>query len=308
MPAVPFARLAQEILVLYSPPRRAPATRRQMAQVLREFAAVPRLAKTSDLRPPAIAAWMDMHPARTAVTTQSLLRCLRAICKYAVAQGYLDRSPFDFWKPAQWIRADAMPAASRPARHRTPADIARVLARADQEAAGGAWVARRLRALVYLYAFTGVRAEEALHLRVDDVDLRAMILTIAPHDGWRPKTLKSAARLPIAAPLADALQTWLPHTGCRWLFPGVKLLGPWLHGTTGYKPLDHVRALGERAGVEGLTIIGFRKTIGTYAKTWGFSQLELKALLRHSQIETQRWYDEEDLDAMRPSILKIKIG
>jgi hypothetical protein len=63
--------------------------------------------------------------------------------------------------------------------------------------------------------------------------------------------------------------------------------------------------LGRRAGVPGLTIASFRKTIGTYAKAWGLGQLELKALLRHSNVETQSWYDEEPVESLRPATAKI---
>ena len=133
----------------------------------------------------------------------------------------------------------------------------------------------------------------------------ALTLQAHPEDGWKPKTLKSAAVLPIVGPLAAVLADWLPETGCRWLFPGKKRQGPWLYGGPGIRPLDQIKELGQRAGVPDLTIASFRKTIGTYAKSWGFSQLELKALLRHSNVETQRWYDEDEVEALRPATAKI---
>ena len=82
--------------------------------MLREFAAVPGVKKTSDLRAVAVAKWMDMHPDRTAVTTKSLLRCLRAIVHYATEEGYLKHSPFGFRKVGDWIRDDAAPTSARP--------------------------------------------------------------------------------------------------------------------------------------------------------------------------------------------------
>ncbi len=308
MPAVSFARFAEELLILYQPPRRARSTYRQMSQVLREFAVDSALKRTSDLRPVAIARWMDRHPERTAVTTRSLLRCFRAACSHAMASGYLSVSPFTAWKPADWIRADSGPPSRPHPGHCTGEQIRAVLERADLEAQTGQWESCRRRALIYLYSFTGMRAGEGLHLWTSDVDLSAEMITIQPHaeDGYRPKTLRSAARLPIARPLLPILATWLPLSGCRWLFPGLKRLGPWLTGGPGVRPLDQVAELGRRAGVAGLTIATFRKTFGTYAKTWQFSPLELQAWLRHTSVATQRWYDEEEVEALRPSAAKIQ--
>jgi len=308
MPAISIMRLHDELMILYAKPRREPSTRRQVAQVLREFAAVPGVKKTSDLRSVTIAKWMDMHPDRTAVTTKSLLRCLRSIVHYATEEGYLKHSPFGFRNVNDWIRDDTAPTKARPIKHRSIGEMTRLLDLVDADCAGGDWDRRRLRALVYLYAYLGLRSAEALHLWVTDIDIfrSAIHLQAHPEDGWKPKTLKSAAILPIARPLLEVLADWLPDTGAIWLFPGKKLRGPWLHGGPGIRPLDQVKELGARAGVPNLTISDFRKTIGTYAKSWGFSQLELKALLRHSNVETQRWYDEDEVEALRPATAKIQ--
>ena len=167
--------------------------------------------------------------------------------------------------------------------------------------------------------FTGVRAAEALHLQAANVCLAKRTLTIAPTADWRPKTLKSSATLPLADELAEVLGGWLPRaaapefrpgrlkiSGVPWVFPGKKLSGPWTCGGPGVRPLDQVKALGVRAGVPGLTCLSFRKTLGTLAKSFGFGPLELKAWLRHSNIQTQSWYDEEDVEVMRGSAGKIQ--
>lgn len=306
MRPVSITRFRAEIDTLYSPPRRAKATRKQIAQVLREFAELPGVKRTSDLNPATIARWMDAHPGRTVVRTKSLLATFRAACKYAVSQNYISSNPFDFWKPNEWIRDDAedRPRSSRPVRHKSAADLGRVLDQADREAVRG-WEQRRLQALVYTYAFTGMRAGEAMHLYVSEIDLNARVLQIAAKPGWRPKTLKSAKPIPIAPPLAEVLSNWLPHTGSTWAFPTRKLDRPWTTGGPGYRPLDAVKELGRRAGVEGLTILGFRKSIGTLAKAMGISQLERKDLLRHTSVETGDYYDEDDLDLLKATIAKI---
>ncbi|MHB8736259.1 MAG: hypothetical protein ACYC6M_13240, partial [Terriglobales bacterium] len=136
--------------------------------------------------------------------------------------------------------------------------------------------------------------------------LAGKILKITAKENWRPKTLASSAELPIVGPLADVLRTWIHRCGSDWLFPGKRLLGPWTGGMPGTKAIDCVKAAGERAGVPGLTILSIRKTVGTNAKRWGLSPLELQALLRHTNLETQKFYDEKDVEILRPGVEKIQ--
>jgi len=305
MRSITWDRLRAEILSLYEPPLRAIATYRQMAQILTEFGSLPSVRRPADLSPPNIAVWIRAHPDRGPARTASLLRCLSAAATYASKTGHLRHDPFDFRSPSQWVRTDAAPPAKRPA-HRSAADIGRLLDLLDDEAAGGSWESGRLQALVYCYAFTGVRKCEALVLDQADIDLTERTLLIQPKPEWRPKTIRSADRVPLAAPLADVLSRWLPRAGCRWVFPGRRLKGPWTGGPAGHKAVDEIRAAGERAGIPGLTPQAFRKTVGTLAKSWGISQLELKAILRHTTIATQRYYDEEDLELNRAATAKIQ--
>lgn len=307
MASIDFARFQAEILSLYEPPMRAKATHRQMRQVLHEFAELPEFRRTSDIRADAIAAWIKRHADRSPARTASMLRCLSAACNYAVKAGYLKVSPLSFRSPSEWLRSDCRVSPKpRPQLHRSATEILRVLDQADTEARFGSWEAARLQALVYTYAFTGLRKGEALNLQITDLDLPRQIMTIGAKPHWRPKTVRSAARLPIPDPLAAVLTAWTPRCDCPWVFPGAKRRGPWTGGCPGSKPLDVIRDLGRRAEVPNLTIASFRKTIGTLAKVWGFSQLELKSLLRHTNVETQRWYDEEDVDVLRQTVAKIQ--
>jgi len=306
MQPIAITTFSDRLLLMYGPPRRAASTRRQIGQVLREIMVDSKVKRTYDLVPDAICRWMDRHPKRTAVTWRSHLRCLRVICGHAAAMQCLRVSPFAMWRPGDWIRSDTGPQSKPRPAHREADEIARVLELADREATGGDWSALRLRAMVYLYAFTGMRAGEALHLWAEDIDLDQKVITIQAHreDGYRPKTLGSAAQLPIADPLFEPLSVWLPLCGCRWLFPGLKKLGPWTSGGPGIRPLDQVKELGIRAGVPGLTIASFRKTFATLAPMWGFDQLELQRWLRHSSAATQQWYIGRAVEVLRPSAKK----
>jgi integrase len=303
-----FAEFQAEVLSLYGPPIRSKGTYRKMSQSLREFAMLSTVKKASDLTAANVAAWIGSHPRRTPATTVSLLRSLSSAASYAARVSHdIKESPFA-WRPvSHWVRGQALaPDRPGPRRHQTAAAVLSLLELVDREAGEGAWKSGRLQALVYLLAYTGVRKGEALSLRPWDIDLDRSILSIEPRVDFRPKTKKSAAKLPIADPLAEVFRLWLPRCGGEWVFPGVRLTKPWRGGPPGYKPLDEIRSAGERAGIEGLTIASFRKTIGTLAKTWGLGQLELKALLRHSNVETQRWYDEEAVESLRPAVAKIQ--
>lgn len=309
MRSMSFAQFRAEILCLYEPPIRAAGTYRQMRQALNEIAELPGVRTVSDLKPPTISAWIKAYPSRTPVRTASMLRTLSPACNYAVSMHYIKVSPFAFRRVNAWVRSDVLaPDQPQAPRHQSGASIQRLLSMLDSEAGDGSWKAGRLQALVYLLCFTGLRKGEALRLKAHDVDLAARTLTIQPRRSFRLKTKGSAARIPIAEPLAAVLALWLPRSGCEWAFPGVELCGPWTGGSPGQKPLCQIRAAGLRAGIPGLTISGFRKTIGTLAKSWGLGQLELKALLRHSNVETQRWYDEEQLDSLRPAVARIQFG
>jgi len=295
-----WGQFASEVLALYEPPMRRIATKRKMEHVLAEFGVICRC--PADLTPSSVAAWIAAHPRRRPATVESYLRSLRAACTYALGAGRLERSPFDFRSPARWVDWD-VPELPPPV-HQAE-EIARVLALADQEAPEGDWRAARLRAVVYAFAFTGARRRELLALAVADVDLDHGVIDIRPNGRRSLKTRSSAARIPIAAPLAAVLAAWLPICGSSWVFPGVRRRGPWLEGPVGAKALDEVKALGLRAGVPGLTLQSFRHTFASLSEGWGIGELALQRVLRHSNLRTQRAYRHELPAVLRDTAAKV---
>lgn len=304
MRAVSFSRLTDDCLALYGPSMRARATFRMMRQALAELATVPGVKRSSDLTPQTLGRWIELHRDRSPARTEALLRCVRVAANFAVTSGWLRASPFAFRPLKQWVRSDAGQAKPAAKRHKGGDEIVRILRQTDREAAEGSWAAGRLQALAYVYAFTAFRRDEALHLLASNVDLKRATLTIEPVDDWRPKTVRSARTLPLADPLAEVLALWLPRCNSRWLFPGRRLKSPW-SGGPGYKPIDAIRGVAERAGVSGMTIIGFRKSFGTAAKAMGLGPLEVQAILGHTSIATQAHYDEEAVDSLRPAMRRI---
>ena len=304
MRTVTMSRLTDDVLALYAPSMRTCATFRMMSQILTELASVPGVKRSSDLTPTAIARWIELHPGRSPARTEALLRCVRVVCNFAVASGWLRSSPFDFRALKLWVRADAGAARPSAHRHKSAADITRILRHVNALAAGGAWADGRLQALVYVYAYTAFRRDEALHILAANVDFRRDTIRLEPVDRWRPKTVRSARELPMAPPLRDVLKLWAPRCGSRWLFPGRRLRTPW-SGGPGYKPIDQIRAAAKDAGVDGMTIIGFRKSFGTWAKVMGLSPLEVQAILGHSNVFTQAHYDEEAIESLRPAMARV---
>jgi len=182
---VPWSQFESEVLALYAEPHRRPGTLAKMRQVLREVGAV--CPTTDQLGPVTIASWLSAHPGRAAWTRRTLLSALRAACSYADWKGYAP-NPFGFRGLSQWIPADELEEAESCRRHRTATEIRKVIEQADRECAGGDWHALRLRAAVYVWAYTGAGALEVLGLRVTDVDLAGGTIAIRSHPGRRLKT------------------------------------------------------------------------------------------------------------------------
>lgn len=315
MPARPISidRFEAEVIAIHQAKEHAPSTIRQVRQVLREFRAVG-VADTAGLTGAAIARWKRAHPDRSAVTTLSHLRCLRALCVRARKEGRLAVNPFDVDRLGDWVRKDDRSARPRRQWSLAPEEVRRVLARADEEAQDGDWAAGRLRAYIWTLLMLGMRPGELQRLETWDVDTRVRTLTIRaklvpvrgrPDRWWRPKSAGSAATIPFGERLAAVLADWIPRTGCRWLFPGTRRGGPWTSGGPGVRPLDQVRALGDRAGVQLWQKSG-RKSVGTNARGAGLTGLERQGLFRHADLATGDLYDEQSVEGLRPAAAKVE--
>jgi integrase len=150
-------------------------------------------------------------------------------------------------------------------------------------------------------AFTGARAREILGLSAADCDLASGLIHIRPNDRRPLETRASRRQLPIPGPLLPVLAGWIGRDDrpSDWLFPHGDLTGPWLSGTVESRALGHVRALGERAGVPGLTLLCFRHSFATAAESWGLGELALQRLLGHGRPQTQRTYRHADPEQLR---------
>ena len=267
MPVIPFTRLSEEMLAIYSPPHRRPATLKKMRRALYELEAAG-CRRSVDLSPLLLTRWASQHTDRKPISSASVLISIRAVCTYAKKMGYIRVSPWEIRKDWLPIEDDAEDG-PEPVRHHSIAEVRGVLIRAEVEALRGGWEEARLHALVTTYAYTGLRKMEALGLKVGDIDFRERVIVVKSRSRRRLKTRASAAPVGIPKELMPVLTRWVKRCGSEWVFPGKRGLVPWTGGSPGYKPLDQIKALGERAGVRGLTILSFRHSLATHMKAWG---------------------------------------
>jgi integrase len=235
-----------------------------------------------------LAARFVAERARTvnANTIRGDLSYLSAACSFAVEEGWLDHVPkFRRVRPRR-VKPTAKMCHSIE-------EIALVLAHLAQSAES--WTGHRLYALTAVIAYTGLRRDEALTLMVEDVLLAAGLLTIS--DRQRRKTEKSAAVVPIPPELREILRMWLPRCASPWVFPGIRRKGPWTGGACGERACDRIAEAGRELGIAGLTLMSLRHTWATHARrSWGFSDIEVATVLRHSSPATQAWYVHDDPD------------
>jgi integrase len=305
---IPFADFTAELLALYLPPLRAKASYKSMRRSL-EIAAehIGEGATTANLTPDLIGRIVASRPPEhSPYTVNTLLTYLKVASNYAVQMGYLRASAFSFRK--KWIRLGQ----PKVKKHHSMEEIARVLALmardVERKTGWAQWRARRLQALGATVAYTGLRRDEALRLLVADVLLEERMILVVSRAGNRLKTERSAQPVPVPEALAKILADWLPHTHCEWAFPNVYRKGPWTGGSQGYTPLDRMKRLGVRAGVQGFTFQSLRHSWATHAEYWGLSDTMIQRVLRHTTTRTQMHYRHADADNLRSVVGGIDFG
>lgn len=299
-----WAKIEREILAIYAAPMRAKATlakHRQCLEIWQRHCNNPR--KIDVVTVSQIISDRSRDLAATSVN--SLLRTMRTQCKFFVAQGYLSRSPFDARSFFIREKSSAKP------RHQTIGELQKLFDTADAEVKSSdsiskRWKARRRRALLYLLTHTGLRKMEALTLRVEDVNVLDRIVWIEDKEeaaagiAWQTKTEASRQPVPMTTKCALVLAEWIQHVPGKFLFPQITADRPWILGKTGYRPLDEIKALGERAGVDGVTLHSLRHSYATHAESlWGFTDVQIARILRHTNVHTQKKYRHADLENLR---------
>ncbi len=314
---VPWDKFEADFLSMYQAPHAAPATKRKMVQVLAQVRSlgitstdqldVPMVARYASARPPGQSEW----------TLQAHLMCLRTICSYAEAAGFLRVSPFRIRKLSYWVKPPELDGK----RHWSREEIRRLLdllANDVKERTGwGQWRARRLQVAVAIIAYCGLRKTECLRLHVSDIDLDAGIIDLRPH-GQKLKTVGSQKIVPMPDALLPIVRDWLQHRmdapfgyplprSCDWLIPTLNRKAPWVSGHIKSKPSERIKSAGARAGLEGLTFHSLRRSLATHLEYFGAGEAAIQRVLRHSSGETtKRFYRRADAINLRATVAGVE--
>jgi integrase len=300
--AISFQLLRSRLLLLYTPPMRAPSTFGAMTRLLERVGAMKGVKQSSHLTQATVAKYIaERSKTVCANTIVGELGYLKAVCSWAAEEGYLKVSPFRAKRcgPGDWLR----PTMPRRKPYHSLVELARALGHLRGAAVD--WPGRRLFTLASLVALTGLRRDEALYAQLDDLDLSTGIFRVMGHR--RLKTPESAAPVPLCAELREVLAAWLPEAGPVWLFPGLERVGPWTGGMPGRKPLDRLKQAGKAAGVDHLTFQSLRHSWATHAETaWGLSDAMITRVLRHTTGRTSReHYRHADLVNLATAVRSI---
>jgi integrase len=315
---IAWETFVDEFLELYQPPMKSPATLRHMKHALGLLTELG-VQTTADLTTTAIAELVKSHSdGRSPNTVRSRLRSIQAACTFAEKACYVRISPFRIRGIATWVRATP----ARGKKHHSRAELKAVLAlmreQKDTLTGWAQWRARRLYALTALLIYTAMRAGEAYHLQMTDLDLERGVIWIRPHADHRLKTAASEAPIPIAPALRPILEEWVLHRldapdelqvdlKCPWLFPNAYRNSPWTSGSAGCKPRDRMVAVGSQAGVLGFTPLSLRHSAITHMKmAFGLGEGFVKRVARHTNLDTQAYYTHDDLDDLRDGIGKVE--
>lgn len=290
---VSIGHVREELLRLYRPPLRARGTYSMMKRAFNLLAEL-KATTTADLTEGLVAELIKSRPPDLSCRTiAQYLRCLRIIAKFCIHRGYLGESPFAFRGVSAWVRIT-------PVEHRryyTSDEVRRILdtMQEDVNSTDGwiQWRARRLLALTATYAYGGFRASEGARLWVEDIDLELGIITVS--DRFGVKTIGSARLVPAPPKLRAILQDWLPHRmdappgyldeealKCPFAFPNVTRSNYWYDGPTAQKPINRLKAVALRAGVEDATFARFRHAWATQAEFLGIPGAGIQRILGHT--------------------------
>ncbi|MEX2206023.1 MAG: tyrosine-type recombinase/integrase [Myxococcota bacterium] len=214
----------------------------------------------------------------SAHTINNDLGTFRGILRQAVDEGAIPALPF---------RIRKLRSTGRKIEILSAADVKRLLAAADT----------RTRAIIAVAAGTGLRRQEILHLKWEDI--RGERLEVSPKDGWTTKTFQR--RTVYLSPslrkiLADYRETLKHKTETDWVFQSSRSDGSRVGEIA--KPL---RATFARAGLyqRGKLLHLLRHSVASALLQNGTAIHVAQSILGHSRLETTARYLHSTEDAKR---------
>ncbi len=232
-------------------------------------------------------AWFSAPGRRSLVSARSKAPCLRSLLRFLFATGWIHRNL------ALSVPRIAGPRSSAPPRHLTAQEVERVLAAARGDTA----MARRDHAMLLTMARFGLRGEEIIAVRLDDIDWQAGEILI------RGKGAQQAT-MPLPVDVGEAMVNWIQHGrrgSSRYLFVCVR---PPFQPFTSLAP---VRAALRRAhAASGVAPPGgevrchvFRHSMAMNLLQGGTPLADIGNLLRHRSAQTTTVYARHDIQALR---------
>lgn len=158
----------------------------------------------------------------------------------------------------------------------------------------------RLQAIVATLIYAGLRREEVLWLREEDVDLRRRVIHVRAktvgEECWQPKTKRNRA-VPISIALQEHLDRYVtPASDAGWFFPSPK--------GTRWDPDNFaadLRAANREAGLS-WSCLDYRHTFGSQLAQKGVSLFKISALMGNSLEICRRHYAHLVPEAMREEV------
>ena len=235
-----------------------------------------------------IVAWLEATDEAGLAGARSKATSLRSLFRFLYATGRIDQNL------ALCVPSIAGPRSPAPNRHLSQEEVERVLAAAGGDSA----IARRNHAMLLTMARLGLRGQEIIAIRLDDIDWQAGEILI------RGKCEKHEA-MPLPVDVGEAMVDWIRHGrqgNSRHLF--VSTRPPFLP-FTGSAPIG--KSLLRAHAASGVTPPGgkvrshvFRHSLAMSLLQDGMPLSDIGNLLRHGSAETTTIYARHDTQALRP--------
>jgi integrase/recombinase XerD len=135
--------------------------------------------------------------------------------------------------------------------------------------------------LMTLYA-AGLRVSELVHLKIDDIDSKRMVIRVQQGKGQKDRYVM------LSSVLLDLLREyWKEHKPTNWLFPSLDPNKPLDRGVVGFLCESATRQAGLRKNVTPHTM---RHTFATHLLEAGTDIRTIQALLGHRSLRTTALY------------------
>jgi integrase len=294
-----------EILALYEPPARSRNTWKKMEQVLGKVAKLG-VKSTAEITPALVNRFLRINPDWRQATITGYLSYLRPAFAYAAKMKYAPVDPFSVWDFAPTaVEIDEDEEEEREEAKHLPFDDVIRLLEYTASRAHLSWKDARANALISLFAYTGVRRNEALYRKIEDFDLDRRVVWIKVRRRKRVKTKASSRAVPFPRVLVPVLESWFGQCGCEWAFPNFAKR-PWTGGQHGNRPIDAIQNAARGAGLAGATFLMLRHSFSTHGERFGLGELMVQRILGHTTPRTQKGYRHADIINMADAVADIE--